>query len=277
MHFFSGFSPANSPHLTPALELDTAIIEFSSKLKANGLPTTVSSEGDLDLIVGAFEKVVNGLNLWQYYVLDPAREKESVKAALSSGKIAPWAGPGIKSKDVGTLCDILRSEKSVTGLGQLASRFGVHVDGAVAAGFVQAAFADIHDAEALSIAWVKVVDVLNVPLYREWEDDTKAATSGIRNRLKYTRLDPHGPKMGEISEKWVFLGLKLLKFTDICVAGAHSSSHTLPELLPKPMPTHWFIQLRIMVGFGLPTHCRTSHSSHPRRIFVVKLSSGVTA
>jgi len=200
-HPEAGYSPANSPHLTPALELDSAILKFSSTLAANGLPTVVSSDKDLDILIAALEKVVKGLNLWQYYVLDPAREKETVKSALSSGKITPWDGPSVKGKDVGHLCDVLRAEKTVQGLGQLASRFGVHVDGAVAAGFVQAAFAELHDLEALADAWVKVVDVLNVPLYREWEKDTSVAISNVRNRLKYTRLDAHGPKMGEITDK----------------------------------------------------------------------------
>ncbi|CAA7267401.1 unnamed protein product [Cyclocybe aegerita] len=199
-HPEAGFSPANTPHLAPALELDSAIVEFSGSLVSNGLPTTVSSEDDINVLMNAFEKVVRGLSLWQYYVLDTTREKDSVKAALASGKIEPWSGPTVKGKDVGSLADILREEKKINGLGKFASRSGVGVDGGVAAGFVQAAFSELQDKEALANAWIRVVDVLNVPLYREWEDDTNVALSNVGNRLKYTRLDAHGPKLGEISK-----------------------------------------------------------------------------
>ena len=199
-HPEAGFSPANSPHLTPALELDSAIIDFSGSLTAMGLPTTVTSEGDLNVLIAAFDKVVRGLNLWQYYVLDVEREKDTIKATLLSGKIEAWSGPIVKNKTIGDLADIFRAENKILGLGALASRFGVHVDSAVAAGFVQAAFTDLKDANALANAWVKIVDVLNVPLYKEWENDTDVAIGNIKNRLKYARLDAHGPKLGEITK-----------------------------------------------------------------------------
>ena len=200
-HPEAGFSPANSPHLTPALELDSAIIEFSGSLSARGLPTTMSSEGDIDVLIDAFGHVVRGLNLWQYYVLDPKGEKDSVKGALISGEIEAWSGPNVKNKIVSELADILRAENKILGLGELASRFGVRVNSAVAAGFVQAAFTDLKDADALANSWAKVVDVLNVPLYREWEDDTNTTIRNVRNRLTYTRFDAHGPKLGEITKQ----------------------------------------------------------------------------
>jgi glycogen debranching enzyme len=80
----------------------------------------------------------------------------------------------------------------------------VHIDGGVAGGLVKAAFVNItNDFDALADAWGRVIDVLNVPLYAEWEEDTKIALESVNNRLKYTRLEEGGPKMGEISDKWV--------------------------------------------------------------------------
>ena len=60
---------------------------------------------------------------------------------------------------------------------------------------------ELGDEEALADAWVRVVDVLNVPLYREWEEDTRVALENMKNRLDYTRLAGHGPKLGEITEE----------------------------------------------------------------------------
>jgi len=195
-----GFSPVNSPHLTPALELDSAIIQFSSSLLSNGLPSVVTSEDDIDTLVIAFEKVTRELNLWQYYVLDSTRERKSILAALQSGKTASWSGPDVQNKTIEDLASVLRNADKINGLGRLASRYAVAVDGPVAAGFTTAAFPNIQDKEALANAWVKIVDVLNVPLYREWEEDSKVAIANIRNRLKYARLDAHGPRLGEISK-----------------------------------------------------------------------------
>ncbi|KAL1753858.1 glycoside hydrolase family 13 protein [Schizophyllum commune] len=200
-HPEAGFSPANTPHLTPALEIDSAMVEFSATLESRNLPTLVNSSQDVDALINGFDGVMKGLNLWQYYVLDVTRERETVKAALSSKKVEPWTGADVAHKSVVELAEIVRSSGKVKGLAQYASRFGVSVDGAVAAGIVQAAFVDLSDADALADAWTKVVDVLNVPLYQEWEADVKVALDNIRNRLNYTRLDEHGPKMGKITKE----------------------------------------------------------------------------
>ena len=73
-----GYSPANTPHLTPALELDNAMIDFSVSLAANGLPTTVASAQDVDTLMSAFEAHLGKLDFWQYYVLDVKAERESL-------------------------------------------------------------------------------------------------------------------------------------------------------------------------------------------------------
>lgn len=181
------------------------MLEFSASLASKGLPTTVSSEADINTLMTAFEKEIRALNLWQYYVLDPAKEKENVKAALTSGQITEWKGTEVAGKSVVEISQIVKSSGIIEGDGQLAARLGVHVDGAVAAGLAKSAFPNIAgDAEALADTWRKVVDVLNVPLYAEWEEDTKIALDSVKNRLKYTRLDEHGPRFGEITEKCVY-------------------------------------------------------------------------
>ncbi|KAH8832592.1 glycoside hydrolase family 13 protein [Flagelloscypha sp. PMI_526] len=201
-HPEAGFSPANSPHLTPALELDTALISLSSQLALKGLPTQINSDHDLDAIMGAVSEAIRGLNFWQYYVLDVTRERASVRSALETkDAVEAWSGQPVEGKSVVELAQIVRSSGLVSGLSQYAKRFGVHVKPAVAAGLIKAAFNSLQDPEALAEAWTKVVDVINVPLYAEWEDDTKAAIDGVKNRLRYTRLDAHGPRLGEISEK----------------------------------------------------------------------------
>lgn len=175
------------------------MIEFSASLEARQLPTRITSSQDIDTLMTAFQDYVKTLNFWQYYVLDVKAERESVKAALSANKTHPW--DGVAHKTVVELAELLRASGHVASIGTHEKRFGTRVEGSVAAGLVKAAFVDIQDTEALADAWVRVVDVLNVPLYEEWEDDTKAAMDGIKNRMKYTRLDEHGPKLGPITKE----------------------------------------------------------------------------
>ncbi|CCM02450.1 uncharacterized protein FIBRA_04549 [Fibroporia radiculosa] len=200
-HPEAGYSPANTPHLTPALELDDAMIRFSSLLLSNGLPTIVNSQEDVDKLINGFRDYIKDLNTWQYYVLDVTKERAAVKAALDHGQVATWDDGDIAYRSVADLAEVILASQIIHGLHKLEKKFGTYVDGSVAAGFVKAAFADLDDSDSLADAWIRVVDVLNVPLYQEWEDDTRVALENIKNRLKYTRLDEHGPKLGPITDK----------------------------------------------------------------------------
>ncbi|KZT27841.1 glycoside hydrolase family 133 protein [Neolentinus lepideus HHB14362 ss-1] len=201
-HPEAGYSPANTPHMAPALELDTAIIEFSANLASEGLPSRITSWDDIENLVSALHQKIKGLNLWQYYVLDVNRERSAAREALASGTVSEWQGSSLTGKSAVELAETVRSLGKVEGLGKFVGRFGVKVNGSFAAGVVKAAFTELGDnADALADAWVRVVDVLNVPLYQEWEEDTKTALDSIKNRIKYTRLDEHGPKLGEISRE----------------------------------------------------------------------------
>ena len=199
--FFPGYSSHNTPHLAPALELDSAMINFSSTLSSKGLPTIVESEKDLDLIISAFEQVVRDLNLWQFYVLDVSQERSSIKAALQSKDVTIWDGPEIVGRSAPELANIFRDHGKISGIGALSSRLGVTVNGSVAAGFIQVAYPNIGNIDTLVDSWIQVIDIINVPLYQQWEADIRAAIDNVRNRVRYIRLDKNGPKLEEISEQ----------------------------------------------------------------------------
>ncbi|KAG8949849.1 hypothetical protein FRC04_008152 [Tulasnella sp. 424] len=200
-HPEAGYSPHNSAHLTPALELDDAIMDFSEKVGERGLPTTVTSEADLKTLIDALKEDIKALNLWQYYVIDVISEKEAVKAVLASGTPAPWDGPAVAGKTVVELALILKESGKLENFGAFSKRFCTTVDPAVGASLVSAAFVELKDADALAEAWGRVLDVINVDQYKEWEDDSKVAIDNVFNRLKYTRWDEHGPKLGPITRE----------------------------------------------------------------------------
>lgn len=171
----------------------------------------MSSQNDLDVLINAFREHLKSVNLWQYYVLNVDTERQSVKDAVTANNITTWTTPDVAHKTVVELANIARQAGIIKGHRALEKRFGTYVPGPIAAGFVKAAFVDLGDsADALADAWVRVVDVLNVPLYQEWEEDTKAALDQIKGRLKYTRLDDHGPKLGPITKEYVVLLCRLL-------------------------------------------------------------------
>ncbi|KAG1717645.1 hypothetical protein EDB19DRAFT_2047374 [Suillus lakei] len=70
----------------------------------------------------------------------------------------------------------------------------------MAARLIQASSVNIaNDVDTLVEIWCRTVDAINVPLYEEWEKDTKIALDHVKDRLKYIRLEENGPKLGEIS------------------------------------------------------------------------------
>lgn len=163
------------------------------------MPRFVRTEADVNVLMDAFAQDLKKRNLWQYYVLNTAEERANVRKVIASPPV--WTGPSVSGKSVVELAALVRSLGHLNDSEKFHKRYAVRVDPGIAASMVKAAFTDLSDFDALADAWIKIVDVLNVALYQEWEDDTTAALDGIRGRLKFTRLDPHGPKLGEITKK----------------------------------------------------------------------------
>jgi glycogen debranching enzyme len=200
-HPEAGYSPFNTPHLAPALEIDDAVIKFSAELGSQGLPSRLATSSDLDRVMDALKSVLEGLSLWQYYVLDVSLEREEVRRALDLEDFETFTERPVANMDVLSLANFLKHEGYIQGLGSLSNRFCVKVDPGLAASMIKAAFVEIWDKDALVEAWVRVVDVLNADLYEEANQDLSAAIDGIRNRAAYTRLDANGPKLGDISAR----------------------------------------------------------------------------
>ena len=178
-------------------------MEFSKSLSAKGLPTRVTSLEDIDTLLSALSSSFKMLNLWQYYVFDVQREKSLVKKTLMSSAVPQWTTTPVAGKSAVELAEFIRTSNKIINLGQLGSRFSARIDPEYAASLLKATFTSITDPDALVEEWGRVVDVLNVSLYEEANNDLRSALEAIRNRVKYTRLDAHGPKLGEITAEWV--------------------------------------------------------------------------
>lgn len=177
------------------------MLAFSASLQARGLPTKITSGNDVDVLMSAFHEELKTLNLWQYYVLDGVKQKADVRTVLDAGTGSPWQGESVAGKTVVELANLIRSSGALDESKKFHDRFSVTVKPEIAASLVKAAFTELSDSDALASAWQKVVDVLNVPLYEEWENDTSSALEQMKGRVKYTRLEDNGPKLGEITKE----------------------------------------------------------------------------
>ncbi|EIW71077.1 hypothetical protein TREMEDRAFT_37541 [Tremella mesenterica DSM 1558] len=200
-HPEAGYSPYNTPHLTPAVELEDALLELTQKLPTLGLPTTLRSSADLDILIPHIRSAINDVRLWEFYVFDVQASVRAVASALDSGDIKSWSGPDVHNKSLDQLAEVVRSTPgTIDNYRAFCARFCTRIQSGIAAGLVRAAWPQ-DDSTTAAAKWGKVLDILNVDLYGECNDDVQAATDGIIGRLRFTRLDDHGPKMGGFTKK----------------------------------------------------------------------------
>ena len=179
-----------------AVELENACIELSKKLPELGLPTYINSFDDLNTLRPHVEAAVASVNIWQYYVFDVQTSVKQVHSTLESDTSKRWS-------EVEQLADIVkRTQGMIKEYRMYSSRFCTQVQPEVAAGFLKAAFPD-SDPTAQAASWGRILDIINLDLYAECNDDLAVAVDNMLGRLRYTRLDEDGPRMGEINEEYV--------------------------------------------------------------------------
>lgn len=213
-----GYNVSTSPHLRAALELDNKLLEFSSKLASYGLPTTLTSVDDLVKVMDVMkEKVIAELKLWQYYVIDVKRDAEAAVASWVEGKISfPKGGfggsgfGGLESIKIASPAQqaLFLKENALLHADTLGVRYKRQVDPAKAAALLTAIYgrfegdaADSADRGAAYSKLTSILDEVNLPLYKEYDGDVAEILEQLSNRIKYVRIDEHGPKLGPIDEK----------------------------------------------------------------------------
>ena len=215
-HPEAGYSVETAPWLESALELDTALVNFSNKLRAIGLPTTLNNVDDLlQVMDGMKTHVIGALRLWEYYVIDVNRNAEAVVDSWAKNNVSvPKSGfggegvgglEGVKDWPLKRKADFLL-EKGFIGASELGGRFHRHVDPEIGAALLTVMYGryDSEDQgaptkEAAMGSMVKILDEVNLPFYREYDGDIAEILEQIFNRVRYMRLDDHGPKLGPIT------------------------------------------------------------------------------
>lgn len=205
----TGYNVVNSPHLEGAVELDTALLEFSASLKSRGLPTELKSTADLDNIMDVVKnELLPSLKLYEFYVIDVKGQSEAFAAKWSSAKASTANGHAngrtLTALAPKELAETFAKRCLTDDYNQLGPRYHAQVRHAEATAFIAELTGltpSSDTAEEARKALAKILDIVNVPLYELYDQDLKIILDNTRNRAKFTRLDDHGPKYGPITDK----------------------------------------------------------------------------
>ncbi|KAF4126960.1 glycogen debranching enzyme [Geosmithia morbida] len=214
-HPDAGYNLNTAPWLESAYELDTKLIELSSKLESLGLPTDIRSTDDLIKIMEAVKSnVLAEIRLWEYYVLNVDRDADLAVECWIAGKTRSTQDISDFSDrqaalEAGTLeaqVDFLR-KYALTGNDRLGERFRRRIEPSLFATVLAlmagkyAAAPDSGSPDEASVRGraVEILETLNLPFYKEYDSDADEIMDQTFNRIKYLRLDDHGPKMGPVT------------------------------------------------------------------------------
>ncbi|KAF5561498.1 glycogen debranching enzyme [Fusarium phyllophilum] len=207
-HPEAGYNLITAPWLESAYQLDTSLLALSDNLAKLGLPTVVKSTDDLLLIMNAIKtEVLAKIRLWEYYAVDVDRDADEAVQAFSQGKKYTSEDASdfekklenAKSASIKDQVEFFR-EFGLTGTDRMGERFRRRVKPDVAASFLASSVGS-SDEKAARAKIVEILEILNVDNYKEYDAEVDDILQQIFNRIKYVRLDDHGPKLGEINKE----------------------------------------------------------------------------
>lgn len=210
-HPEAGYNVDTAPWLESALELDDALIKFGNNLATLGLPTEFKSVDDLLVVMNASRKhVIDAIRLWEFYVVDVKSETERIieewknNLGRKTTKKDIYNFEGIKGWDLKQRAAFIREKALING-NQILGRFSRQVKLDIATDLVTALFGQYDESSsnvsAVESEVIKVLDELNAPFYTEYDGDVAEILEQLFNRIRYIRIDDHGPKLGPVTKQ----------------------------------------------------------------------------
>ncbi|TLS24834.1 hypothetical protein PpBr36_09099 [Pyricularia pennisetigena] len=211
-HPEAGYNLTTAPWLELPFLIDTKLLELGFNLAKLGLPTDVKSEADVLAIMDAVKKeVISAIRMWEYYVVDvesnaavAAEAWAAGKGSFPDGSLGPEGPAGLKSASLAERAQYV-IKYGLSGTDRMGERFRRKVVPEVAAGVLDAVLGRPEgdqgpDSGAARQKMIEILQAVNVPFYEEYDKDSAEILEQTFNRIKYVRLDEHGPKLGPINE-----------------------------------------------------------------------------
>nr|KMM71193.1 glycogen debranching enzyme [Coccidioides posadasii RMSCC 3488] len=214
-HPEAGYNVETAPWLEAALELDDALLSYGNALQSLDLPTEFKTVEDLVSVMQQMRPhVIEKIKLWEFYSVNVQRDTEAIIKAWKSGNLDYPKG-GFGDVGVGGLSEIRQwpfekkaaflREKALENDNQILGRYSRKVNPRIGAALITALYGR-YDETTADIPVVeenvfKTLDSLNLPLFREFDDDVSEIFDQLFHRIKYLRLDDHGPKLGPVTPK----------------------------------------------------------------------------
>lgn len=217
-HPEAGYNCETAPHLQAAYDLDTALLKFGDDLASNGYPTELYSQDDLLKVMdGVKTKAIPSIKLWEFYIINAEKNTDEIIQAWKGGQavfpensfdnVGPRGISAVQDWNSKQKADWL-IENALTGSDRMGERYRRRVDPRVGAALVCALFGrydssthDSPDEKVAHEAVARLLDECNLQFYREYDGDVGEIMEQLFNRIKYVRLDGHGPKLGPIDKK----------------------------------------------------------------------------
>lgn len=213
-HPEAGYNVATAPWLEAALDVDDALLEYGEELERLGLPVDFENEDDLLRVLnGMREHVIDKIRLWEFYAIDTRKNAADVVTAWKGGNVnIPKGGfwdmgneglSKIKAWSLKEKAAFLR-EKALLNGDSILGRHGRTLQPDIAAALLTALYgpyADTSDPPTVEADLLKILDEVNLPLFLSFDTDVSELLNQLYNRIKYLRLDPHGPKLGPVNKQ----------------------------------------------------------------------------
>lgn len=204
-HPDAGYNLTTAPWLESAYILDTKLLEFGFKLEELGYPSEFKSVDDLEKVMDGIKKhVVAEIRLWEYYALNVDRDVDAAVEAWAAGMTAAdgdldhLKNASLKDQAVYLLDNALLNND------RLGERFRRRIDPQVAAALAATLFGKYrgeNDESTIRAKLVEILDTANVRFYDEYDKEIGEILQQLFNRIKYVRIDDHGPKLGPVTQK----------------------------------------------------------------------------
>lgn len=229
-HPEAGYNLENSPHLRPAFELDTAIVELSRQLSDQPLGR-IEREEDLQAVMHVIrDTTIPQLKLYEYYVIDVPAAVAEFRRVAEQAAFPEDVEPSIPVDDIRHLSDEqlgIRLAKDVEG--NPGVRHGKHIPLSKVFPLlrVRLGFRSVSgNLDESAKAYTKILDAVNMPFYTRYDNDVAAILENTTNHMRFQRLAKNGPQYREVSAEVPLVNTYFTRLP----RNAHTSRHS-PDAL----------------------------------------------